>query len=426
MYLSRVAKMSYDDNSDFYAPELAEGHSVCDQCIDDRDIQEFIKSAAESLVCDFCGRRNRLHPMAAPLDEVVEFMRPSLDREFGRAINNLGWDSQEGGYQGEYWDSDELLTEVIGLSFPNDDDRLLRLLSECLGDEPWCERDPYGLRRDQWLIGSWENFCKSIKHQRRYFFLRRRTKNSLATSERLSPWELLRFISKTVGEYELIRELPEGSFVYRARQQNPGRILQSPYDFGPPPVEHATRSNRMSPAGIVMFYGSDDKRTAVAEIDDDPRCGIAVGTFRTTRPATILDLTRLPCRLRFFEQQSDSSSIDRYALIFLHSFVLSVAARVEPGRREHIDYVPTQVVTEWFRTSFRHKGSRIHGIRYPSTQRQGGASVVLFADRYDLVLSPRQIAQASAAEHEDEWFLRNLHERAWLKLVRRQFVRPAS
>src|SRR5271163_422116 len=130
----------------------------------------------------------------------------------------------------------------------------------------------------------------------------------------------------------------------------------------------------MSPAGIVMFYGSSERETAISEVDDDPRLGIAVATFRTTREAKVLDLTRLPRRLRFFEQQSDSSSVNRYALDFLHSFVSSLAAKVEPGEREHIDYVPTQVVTEWFRTSFRHADGSLDGILYPSTQRPNGKS----------------------------------------------------
>jgi hypothetical protein len=99
-----------------------------------------------------------------------------------------------------------------------------------------------------------------------------------------------------------------------------------------------------------MFYGSDERETAVAEIDDDPGLGIAVGTFQTMRDATILDLTRLPKRVGFFEQQSDASYVNRYTLEFLHRFVKSLAAKVEPGAQEHIDYVPTQVVTEWFRT----------------------------------------------------------------------------
>jgi hypothetical protein len=412
--------MGDGDEFDVTSSKPAEGYSVCTACFGDEDIRVFIQSAGDSNECDFCRRKSRRRPIAAPLDEVFDFILPTIEREYDRAVNTLGWDSGEGGYQGVHWDSRELLEE-IGLELPNDDGQLLDILVDCLGDEVWCKRNPYSLRRDESLIGSWEDFCDYIKHERRYFFLRKKTKRF--DSEYLAPSELLRFIGREVRDHELVRKLPKGSLIYRARHQELGRVLSSPYDFGPPPVEHATQPNRMSPAGIVMFYGSDDPETAVAEIDDNPSLGIAVGTFKTTRDATVLDLTRLPRPLGFFEQQSDSSEVDRYALEFLHRFVKSLAAKVAPGAREHIDYVPTQVVTEWFRTAFRHHRKAIDGIRYMSAQRSGGKSLVLFADRYDVVLRPRQMRTVAKVLGADTLELRWRHEKAWLKLVRRRIVR---
>jgi hypothetical protein len=412
--------MGDGDELEVTSSEPAEGYAVCAGCFRDDDIQAFIRSNADSNACDFCRRRSRSRLIAAPLDEVFDFMFTAVERDFDRAVNALGWDGEDGGYQGAHWDSQELLEE-IGLELPNDDGRLFDILTECLGDEVWCQRHPYSLREDERLIGSWEDFCSSIKHERRYFFLRK-MKNRF-DRQYLAPADLLRFISKTVKEHELVKKLPKGSLVYRARQQKAGQILRSPYDFGPPPVELAIRPNRMSPAGIVMFYGSDKRETAVAEIDDDPTLGIAVGTFQTTRDATVLDLTRLPRRLGFFEQQSDSSDVDRYALEFLHSFVKSLAAKVRPGAREHIDYVPTQVVTEWFRTAFRHRRKAIDGIRYTSAQRDGGRSLVLFADRDDTALNPQQMKEVAKLLKIEEWEIRSSHEKAWLKLVRRRIER---
>jgi hypothetical protein len=57
-----------------------------------------------------------------------------------------------------------------------------------------------------------------------------------------------------------------------------------------------------------------------------------------SRPALTLDLTALPRRYRFFEVQSDSCTADRYAIEFLHSFVKSLAAKIERVDREHVDY----------------------------------------------------------------------------------------
>jgi hypothetical protein len=415
----------YEEDEGFASSGPAEGYSVCDRCFGDKDINAFIKSTAESPECDFCDRRSRTKDIAAPLDGVVDFILEAIGREYERAVEALGWDGAEGGYQGAHWDSRDLIDQ-IGLDLPNDDGRLLNILVDCLGDEPWCDRNPYAQREDERLVSSWERFSKFIKYKRRYFFFQEQEDELIAPHEYVPPAELLNFIGETAKTLNLVKTLKAGFLVYRARQQKIGETLHRPYDFAPPPVERALRSNRMSPAGVVMFYGSDHPKTAQLEIDDDPKLGIVVGTFRTMREAHVLDLTLLPERLGFFEQQSDSSEINRYALAFLHSFVESVAAKVEPGSREHIDYVPTQVVTEWFRTVFHFGKSSLDGIIYPSTQNPGGHSVVLFANRYDVFLTLTEIKEAAIAEKTEEWILRSEHEKAWLRLVRRRVMRIAT
>jgi hypothetical protein len=414
--------MSQTGESDFFSTGPAEGYYVCEDCIDDETIKAFIRHKVEEQECSFCERSSEVDAIAAPLDAVAEFMHESISREYQRAVEALGWDGREGGYQGAHWDSRELLDGVIGLSLPNDDGRLMDVLADCFGDEPWCERDPYSLREDEALIFSWDHFCDFIKGERRYFFLQEQGENK-EQREHLNPAELLEFIGKKVAECGMIKSLPPGTLVYRARQQKPGENLQSPYELGPPATNQATRSNRMSPAGIVMFYVSDDPETAQAEIDDNAACGIVTGTFCFTRQVSVLDLTELPERVPFFDPDYRA---DRYTIAFLHEFVQSMAARVEPGEREQIDYVPSQVVTEWFRSVFRHGGSRLDGIRYPSAQRARGTSLVLFANRNDLVLTAEQIKEIVEPGVLGEWGLREQHKTAWLELLEVRAVRVAK
>src|SRR5258708_6286875 len=106
------------DEADFYSSGPAEGYSVCGDCFGEDELKAFIDSHAESQICDFCERKSRSRPIAAPLDEVVEFIIVAINREYERAVEALGWESAEGGYQGSHWDSQELLTEVIGISLP--------------------------------------------------------------------------------------------------------------------------------------------------------------------------------------------------------------------------------------------------------------------------------------------------------------------
>lgn len=394
----------------------AEGYFVCERCFGDDTLKALIRDNASQIECHFCGRRSRRRPIAAPLEDVVGAINCAIDREYDSAADNLGWESAEGGYFGKHWDTYDLLRDEIELDLPNDDGRLIGIIESCVGDDVWCERNPYGLREDERLVYSWEQFCDFIKYERRYFFLhggRGRRKGEY--EEIIGPSELLQVIGKTVRNCGLIKAIKKGSLVYRARHLKTGQNLAKPHDLGPPPKEKATRSNRMSPPGIVMFYGSNDPRTAIAEIDDNPKVGIVVGTFRICRDTQVLDLTRIPHERAFFE---NGFGYDRYAVSFLHKFVGSLAKKVAPGGREYVDYVPTQVVTEWFRTIFRYRDSSLDGIYYPSTQRRGGKSLVLFARQEHLVLNRRQFRRASGTEEIDKWWLTERQKEAWLRLVR--------
>ena len=70
--------------------------------------------------------------------------------------------------------------------------------------------------------------------------------------------------------------LPKGSLLYRARHQSPGQSFTTAGQLGPPPLENAIQTNRMSPPGIVMTYCADDPDTALAETANAP------DTFKAT------------------------------------------------------------------------------------------------------------------------------------------------
>jgi hypothetical protein len=104
----------YEDDEDLASSGPAEGYSVCARCLDDRYIRAFIEESLDSKECDFCGRKGRTKNIAAPLDEVVDFILEAVNREYQHAVEALGWEGAEGGYQGAHWDSYDLI-EQIGL-----------------------------------------------------------------------------------------------------------------------------------------------------------------------------------------------------------------------------------------------------------------------------------------------------------------------
>jgi hypothetical protein len=126
----------------------------------------------------------------------------------------------------------------------------------------------------------------------------------------------------------------------------------------------------MSPAGISMFYGCDDIATVIAEIGSHTSKRFAVvGEFETTRPLRMVDLTNMP-EPNYFDPTRRTEFHD---LRFIHDFARDLSAPVVLDGREHIDYVPTQVVTEYMRwlPSFV-----IDGILYRSSQNEEACCVI--------------------------------------------------
>ena len=71
--------------------------------------------------------------------------------------------------------------------------------------------------------------------------------------------------------------------------------------------------------------------------------------------------------------------------MFLNHFAYDLSKPIVRDKRVHVEYVPTQVVTEYFRTEVRHDDQPILGIRYRSARHSEGRSLVLFATQDDLV-----------------------------------------
>jgi hypothetical protein len=163
----------------------------------------------------------------------------------------------------------------------------------------------------------------------------------------------------------------------------------------------------MSPAGIAMFYASDDPETALRETADHPGT-FAVGCFEILRDALILDLVDIPAVPSLFEEVSDAVEYSpRKVLKFLHHISREISRPVPRDDRMDVNYVPTQVVTEYMRFRRDRAGRAVDGIRYRSSVHAGHASYVLFATQKNLYPAP---AQEYLWGREDRWL--RLHDRA--------------
>lgn len=355
---------------------------VCERCIDDYALQELINQGAVSSKCDYCAAVSEGEAIAAPISELMPRILEGLLTEWADPGDEaVPWDSEEGRYIVPVYDSYDLLEKEIDTT----SEELLWDLTDLLGDREWCQQDAARFTKEEEWFLEWKNFSDQLKHHTRYVFYRAEPKPGDIYEPARSPHEILDTIGQLVLEQDLLRTVGVGTRIVRARPHKADEAFSTVKDLGPPQRDKARFSNRMSPAGIPMFYGSQREDTALNEVEGDDYATVA--DFLTLRSFKVLDLTRIPHVPSLFDEQRNNL---RPALKFLCSFQEDLSKRIDKDGREHIEYVPTQVATEYFRRVFRDgENEPLQGIVYPSSRHEGGESWVLFFENKDCTQDDR-------------------------------------
>lgn len=342
---------------------------VCSDCFGDYAIKSFIEAQAVSTKCNYC-RTESSEPIAANMDDVIEFILDGISTEWGDPNNEgVPW---EGGWVWPVTDSYDLILDEIQLDA---NPKVNEAIINAIYDREWVKREYRGA--DPMLSG-WALFVEEIKHHRRYFF---GLKEEDQISFDILPSQFLNRLGKEISELNLIKSIKSSDIIYRTRIHDPDIAFSSAAELGPPPAEAAIYPNRMSPAGIPMFYGSFDVDTAIKETfhNKDNRPAVAtIAKFKPLHEIKVLDLTSLPDTPSIFDE---GRSYLRPNIIFLKSFVEELSKPIEKNDKSHIEYVPTQVFTEYIRHAYKDEDdNKFEGIIYPSSVNPLGISCVLFVD----------------------------------------------
>ncbi|MEI6986273.1 MAG: HEPN-associated N-terminal domain-containing protein [Rhodospirillaceae bacterium] len=364
---------------------------VCSNCFDDDHLKAYIDGTVESQRCSYCGKRSRSKNIAAPIDGVIERMFEAISSRYGEAwASGCSWDNEDDCYFNKTQDTDDLLQQYVEL--PNDDSG--ELYQDILGAFPfqdWSSNEPWSATDAEVLQWGWERFVNTVKYQRRFFFTRQ--EKAERDREDLDPGSMLEEFGQRCANNGLIVKIQKGTNILRCRPRaDKAERFTKARELGPPPNRCASQ-NRMSPAGIPMFYGSDDMKTALAEMSEPPEF-YAIGSFATLRSLNVLDLTNV--RVPSIFDTAEGSDYDW--VLFMSQFLRDFSSPIERDERIHIDYVPTQVITEYLRDA-KLNGGRVDGIKYRSTRKKGGICYVLFIDEYGVAPN---IDDLSAEQVEDE------------------------
>lgn len=246
---------------------------------------------------------------------------------------------------------------------------MLEAIFDVITEDEW-NQDPGVLRPNVAFRYAWNGFREKVKHEARFVFLSIPEESS-PHPDSFTTSETLEKLIDIILSNGVVADIPAGHIFYRGRMVDEPKAAD--YDasrLGSPPPMRAS-ANRMSPAGISMFYGCDDIPTVVAEIGSHTAKRFAViGAFETMRALYVVNLVDLPAIPSVFDSEQRKHY---YELLFLRDFARDLSAAVALDGREHIEYVPTQVVTEYMRWL---PAVAIDGILFTSAQNSGTSCVI--------------------------------------------------
>lgn len=351
---------------------------ICAKCVQQPDLQEFVQNSANELEhCSLCNK----HRKVMPLDDFLVHVKDCITEFYDEAANFVPYDSKEGGYMGgKIFDTYDLIhDELLG----DENSQLQGILLDSLGsDKIW--GDIYADDNAAMpLWTSWERFKDITIKQYRYTFLALQMHSrpsKFSTPLPSSPKDTLLILHNLIKEYNLFTTILPGTVFYRARILGKGNFSPSIQELCPPPAELAS-VGRMNPPGISLFYCSADLDTCLYEKDTPTaQQNRVVAHFKNLRELTVLNLTDLPSLPSIFAENSN----ERPILKFLHGFAQEISEPVPKDDTQNIQYIPTQILTEYFRYFMTDShGNKLDGICYQSAKKPSGKNYALFFNRAD-------------------------------------------
>jgi hypothetical protein len=354
-YLEEIRVRGFDDTGD---------RAVCLACLFDQGLRQQVAPHLTEPTCTFCGQEAEGDaPIAADFETLMQPVMDAIRFFYERSEESLFWSDDVTRRYTSWEVADDVCAGAVS-------DNVMEAICELITPDEWNE-DPGILPPNVALRYAWNQFRERVKHETRFVFLSIPEQHSDHPDD-FTTSEILEKLIDIVQTRGVLTEVPAGRIFYRGRMvdEPESADFNAPALGSPPPTKAS--ANRMSPAGISMFYGCDDIPTVVAEIGSHTTKRFAVvGAFETTRPLRMVNLAALPAIPSVFVPEQRKNY---YELKFLREFARDLSEPVVLDGREHIEYVPTQVVTEYMRWL---PAVAIDGILFTSAQ-NGGTSCIMF------------------------------------------------
>lgn len=364
--------MKYGDIVGYEVYNFNTTEYICSHHIDDDFIKQEILRNAIWGKCNYCESPRK---KVVELSFVLRLIVVGLDCLFEDAIDSRNLNREgEHGYDGntmtfyDLWFEDPLELNIWDGTLCDD---IFRYLENT--EKIYCYKSEYGDESD-YLGDLWDLFKKTVIHKARYVFY---FENQFGSFNLEDPKNILDKVQTAISEYNLFTEVNITKHLYRCRQhKDKFEIDEDGVNIASTPLEYAKTNNRMSPAGISMFYCSPYKDIAIKEVldrSDLDKPFYTTAYFKSKRTLKLVDLSNIPWLPSIFDERNNPS---REILSFLHHFAKDLSKSIS-NNDSIIEYIPTQIIIEYIRYN---PVLGVDGIAYSSSKNPKKVCYVLFFD----------------------------------------------
>ncbi|MEA5000971.1 MAG: HEPN-associated N-terminal domain-containing protein [Endomicrobiaceae bacterium] len=303
---------------------------ICENCIKESNLEEIIYVGLKSKHnCKYCGTATN---NVASIYDLLESIKYEIEQEYVPSIDKEPW--EDGQYVSEQMDNEDIINDLFSI----ENDQLREDILKAFINESYSKHTKSDEECDFYLY-SWETFQKDVSEKYRYTFLSQDDHKNFLN-------ELKTYI---INE-SLFKIIEPNSKFHRVRKG----IYKNIEELCPPSKEE-TKDFRMNPKGIPMFYCSSEEETAIKETNISLIQSKTIAEFYNIKDLIILDLSEKFC------------ICPDGRIKFLHYFVQDISKPLNSKDKIKLLYIPTQILTEYFRYFLKYKDKNIDGICYRSS-----------------------------------------------------------
>lgn len=332
---------------------MLENEYICKDCVNDDGLKEYIEETGISGKCNLCNTDKK----SIQIKELLDYIKTCIESECASPeqlkANNVDLPSIP-----------LIKTEdLVGDILKKENTDLRKEVIKKLKYDAFYFTGRMFLKNNKY-VRLWEKFKEETINKRRFTHLLEDCKSGSELS--------MDKICEILNSYKMIIPIEKDCRFYRGRGKKWGEqavdvVFDNVSDICPPPLEKTTEG-RMNPKGISMFYCADSLEIVRNELEIYDMKTITIAIFKNLKKMLILDLTRIRAISLF--------SKDRKYIQFLVAFSEDISKPKNINNNLQLEYIPTQVVTEYFKYYLN-----ISGIKYKSAVNKSGNNYVFFCNR---------------------------------------------